>query len=157
MTRSRADLIARYVGALGVVQDGEAALLPPLVRWLVATGRLGQKTRVAREVPLHGRHVDLALLTDRGLASAFELKIGRLQRATEQAAYNLGSFHRSWIVTASRPREEGLVWVRALGLGVIVVRDDRVAAVVAASFQRPHPAAVTRLRAAIRLRAVPAT
>lgn len=131
---------------------GEAALLPTLMRWLVVTGRVRAHTRVAHEVPWLGRRVDLALLTGRGMTTAFELKIGRLQRALEQAAYNRASFHRSWVVTGNRPKAEGLHWASELGVGLLMVRGDNVVPFVAPALQAPHLAAVKRLRAAIRSR-----
>lgn len=132
---------------------GEAALLPTLMRWLVITGRVRSRTHVALEVPWLGRRVDLALLTGRGVASAFELKIGRLQRVIEQAAYNQASFHRSWVVTGNRPKADGLRWAIELGVGLLVVQHDKVFPVVSPTVQVPHPAAVKRLRAAIEARA----
>ena len=131
---------------------GEAALLPTLVKWLVGTGRVGTRTHVAQEVPWLGRRVDLALLTSQGVASAFELKIGRLQRVLEQAAYNRASFHRSWVVTGNRPRNDGLQWAAELGVGLLVVQNDDIVALAAPVARQPHPAALKRLRAAINAR-----
>jgi hypothetical protein len=124
--------------------------MPALMRWLVGTGRLRSQTLVAHEVPWLGRRVDLALLTARGVASAFELKIGRLQRVLEQAAYNQASFHQSWVVTGNQPRADGLRWAHDLGVGLLVVQDGIVTALASSTLLSPHPAAITRLRAAIR-------
>lgn len=146
-------LLLRYLPDPAAYQDGEAALLPALLRWLVATGRLRTRTRVAYEVPWLGRRVDLALLNGRGFATAFELKIGRLQRVLEQAAYNRSSFHRSWVVTGNQPRAEGLRWAHELGVGLLVVRQEVVVPLALPTIRRPHPAAVRRLRTAIRARA----
>lgn len=132
---------------------GEAALYPTLIRWLVATGRVRSQTRVAREVPWLGRRVDLALLTANGVTTAFELKIGRLQRVLEQAAYNQASFHRSWVATGNRPKVEGLRWAHGLGVGLLVIQQGEVIPLVAPAVQVPHPAAAKRLRAAIQTRA----
>jgi hypothetical protein len=129
--------------------EGEAALMPALLRWLVATGRVRSRTGLAYELPWLGRRVDLALITSRGLTTAFELKIGRLQRVIEQASYNRASFHRSWIVTGNRPKPEGLGWARDLGVGLLVVQGDAVLPLLQPADQQPHPAAVKRLRAAI--------
>lgn len=156
MTPSHRALVARHLPDPFAFQDGEAALLPALMRWLVTTGRLGVQTRVAYEVPWLGRRVDLALLTGGGVASAFELKIGSLQRVLEQAAYNRSSFHRSWVVTGNRPKTEGLRWVTELGLGLVVVQHDVVAPLAAPKMGQPHPAAIERLRGAIRTRATAA-
>ena len=146
-------LLGLHLPDLSLYSEGEAALMPTLMRWLVATGRVRPQTRVAREVPWLGRRVDLALLTRRGTATAFELKIGRLQRVIEQAAYNRASFHRSWVVTGNRPRPDGLRWARDLGVGLIVIQDDTVFPLLLAPAHRPNPAALARLRSAIHVRA----
>lgn len=145
-------LLLRHLPDPAAFSDGEAALMPALMRWLVKTGRLRTRTRVAFEVPWLGRRVDLALLTGRGVSSAFELKIGRLQRVLEQAAYNRSSFHRSWVVTGNRPRSEGLRWATELGVGLLVVRDELVVPLVAPAAPRPNATASRRLRAAIATR-----
>lgn len=146
-------LLGRHLPDPSIFSDGEGALLPTLIRWLVATGRVRSHTWVAQEVPWLGRRVDLALLTSRGMTTAFELKIGRLQRVIEQAAYNQSSFHRSWVVTGNYPKPDGLRWARDLGVGLVVVQRDAVRPLVAPTLQDPHPSAVKRLRAAIHARA----
>ena len=147
-------LVLLHLGDLSHYEDGESTLMPVLMRWLAGTGRLRMQTRVAYEVPWLGRRVDLALITGRGVTSAFELKIGRLQRVLEQAAYNRSAFHRSWVVTANRPRVDGLRWARELGVGLLVVQGGVVTPLVAPAIQRPHPAAIKRLRASILTRSV---
>ncbi len=146
-------LLLRHLPDPSAFKEGEAALLPTLMRWLVASGRVRTQTRVAHEVPWLGRRVDLALLTGRGVTTAFELKIGRLQRVLEQATYNRASFHRSWVVTANRPKAEGLRWAHELGVGLLVVQHDNVIPFAAPAVQEPHPAVVKRLRTAIQARA----
>lgn len=153
MSPSQRALLSRYVSDPSAFEEGEAALLPALMRWLITTRWLGGQTQVAREVPWLGRRIDLALVNGRGVTSAFELKIGSFQRVVEQAAYNRSSFHRSWIVTGNRPRAEGLGWASELGLGLIVVREDAVIRLVSPAVGSPHPVVATRLRAAIRRRA----
>lgn len=153
MTPQHRALLLHHLPDPDRFRTGEAVLLPTLLRWLVATGRVRTRTRVAHEVPWLGRRVDLALLTGRGVTSAFELKIGRLQRVIEQAAYNQASFHRSWVVTGNRPKADGLHWALELGVGVIVVQGGDVIPLVAPAVQAPHPAAAKRLRAAIESRA----
>lgn len=145
--------MAHHLPDLSAFEHGEAALLPTLMHWLIATGRIRARTLVAQEVPLLGRRVDLALLTARGVTTAFELKIGRLQRVLEQASYNRASFHRSWIVTSNRPKPDGLDWALELGVGLLVIQHDTVTALAAPALRTPHPAAVKRLRAAIQARA----
>jgi hypothetical protein len=135
-----------------IYSEGESALMPALMRWLVATGRVRSRTGIAHELPWLGRRVDLALITGRGITTAFELKIGRLQRVIEQAAYNQASFHRSWVVTGNRPRSDGMAWARQLGVGLLVVREGAVESLLHPADQQPHPAALRRLRAAIYIR-----
>lgn len=146
-------LLLRHMPDMSLFERGESALVPALMRWLVATGRVRTQTTVAHEVPWLGRRVDLALLTGRGVTTAFELKIGRLQRVLEQAAYNRASFHRSWVVTGNRPQPDGLRWADELGVGLLVVQHGDVIMMATPALQEPHPAAVKRLRAAIQARA----
>jgi hypothetical protein len=153
MTPQSQALLDHHLPDPRVFNEGEAALMPTLVRWLVATGPVRSRTLVAHEVPWLGRRVDLALLNQRGTTTAFELKIGRLQRVLEQAAYNRSSFHRSWVVTGNRPKVEGLEWARELGLGLIVIQHDVAVSLVPPAFQEPYPAVTKRLRSAIRARA----
>lgn len=152
MSPQRDALLLHHLPDPNRFNAGEAALLPALMRWLIATGRVRVQTQVAHEVPWLGRRVDLALLTGRGVTTAFELKIGRLQRVIEQAAYNQASFHRSWVVTGNRTKAEGLRWARNLGVGLVVVQNDVVVPLVGPTLQEPHRAAATRLRAAIQAR-----
>jgi hypothetical protein len=147
-------LITRHVGAVDHFDEGEAALLPHLMRWLIRTGRLRARSLVALEVPWLGRRVDLAILNGRGVSSAFELKIGRLQRALEQAAYNRSSFDRSWVVTGNWPQEEGLEWARSLGLGLIVVQPPTVNLLLVPNMAAAEPSVRRRVRTAIASRAI---
>jgi hypothetical protein len=147
--------LRRHLPDPSAVRTGENALLPALIGWLIATGRLRSQTSLAYEVPWLGRRVDVALVTGRGVVTAFELKIGSLQRALEQAAYNRSTFHRSWVVTINKPRAEGLRWAVELGVGLLVVRDGAIAQVTTPALQQPHPVAVSRLREAILARALP--
>lgn len=142
-------LLDHHLAVANAPDGGERALLPVLLRWLVATGRLRQQTSVVHELPWLGRRVDLALSTQKGITTAFELKIGGAQRVIEQAAYNRFSFHRSWIVTGTRPRDEGTRWARELGLGVILIQNDAISLLATPQCRDPHPDAVRRLRRAI--------
>jgi hypothetical protein len=153
MSPTRDLLIQKHVEGLSAPSAGEAALLPHLVGWLIATGRIRSRTRVAYEVPWLGRRVDLALLTARGTTSAFELKLGGLQRVLEQASYNELSFHRSWVVVGNRPQSTGLEWVRRLGLGLILVCPPSVALLVPPRGALPNPIIAKRVRSAIAARA----
>jgi hypothetical protein len=148
-------LLRRHAHALEPVAAGEATLLPYLMRWLITTGRIRDQTRVALEVPWLGRRVDLALVTGRGTTSAFELKLGRMQRVLEQASYNDLSFHRSWVVIGNKPKTSGLEWARHLGLGLIVVRPPAVTLLLRPVLRTPEPSVIRRVRAAIKTRAVP--
>lgn len=153
MTPQRQALLLQHLPDASRYRSGEATLMPPLLRWLVATGRVRARTRVVHEVPWLGRRVDLALLTGRGATASFELKLGRLQRVLEQAAYNRSSFHRSWVVTGNRPRPEGLAWASALGVGLLVVQRAEVVVLAMPSPSDPHSDVARRLRAVIRARA----
>lgn len=145
MTPRIDSLMTRHIPDRTQFHSGEGAMLPDLMRWLIGTGRVRERTRVALEVPVHGRRVDVATMTSRGVTSAFELKIGSFQRALEQAAYNRSTFHRSWVVTANMPKEAGLGWARRLGVGVIVIKEDRVVPVLRPAPTKAHPAATRRL------------
>lgn len=153
MTAQATALLRHHLPEPERFTEGEAQMLPALMHWLVGTGRLRGRTIVAYEVPWVGRRVDLALLTARGKTTAFELKIGRLQRVMEQAAYNHTSFHRSWVVTGNHPRPDGLAWASELGIGLLVVQHGRVRALVPPADTSPHPDVTRRLRRAIRSRA----
>jgi hypothetical protein len=155
MNASRQLLVRRHLDGLGLPHTGEAALVPSLMRWLVATGRIRVRTHVAFEVPWLGRRVDLALLTSRGTTTAFELKLGRVQRVLEQASYNNLSFHRSWVVVGNQPKADGLEWARHLGLGLIVVRPPSVTLLLHPVLRAPEYSVMRRVRAAITTRAVP--
>lgn len=154
MTPGVSALVIRHVSAVDHFNEGEAALLPHLMRWLVLTGRLRDRTSVAFEVPWLGRRVDLALVNGRGVTSAFELKIGRLQRVLEQAVYNRSSFHRSWVVTGNMPQAQGLEWARSLGVGLIVVQPPEVKLLLIPSPRSPERSVLQRVRSAIASRAV---
>ncbi len=153
MSPTRDTLLRCHVQHLGETGDGEASLLPWLMRWLIATGRVRYRTHVAYEVPWLGRRVDLALLTARGTTSAFELKLGRVQRVLEQASYNDLSFHRSWVVVGSRPRTDAQEWAQRLGLGLIVIRPPTVTLLLHPVVRAPDHSVIRRVRAAIAARA----
>ena len=127
--------------------------MPVLLGWLRATGRIRRNTQVAFEVPWLGRRVDLALLNSRGVTTAFELKIGGLQRVLEQAAYNRSGFYRSWIVTGNHPKEDGVRWAERLNLGLIVVQNCSIRLLLNATYEMPPAEATSRLRVAIVTRA----
>jgi len=147
------EMVYRHVDQLGDVGSGESSLLPWLMRWLIATGHIRSRTYVAYEVPWLGRRIDLALLTSRGTTSAFELKLGGLQRVLEQASYNGLSFHRSWVVVGSVPQPSGLEWAERLGLGLIVVQAPSVRLLLRPVIRPPDDSVMRRLRAAIATRA----
>jgi hypothetical protein len=153
MSPTRDLLLHRHVQRLGETGDGEASLMPWLMRWLIVTGRVRYRTHVAYEVPWLGRRVDLALLTARGTTSAFELKLGRVQRVLEQASYNDLSFHRSWVVVGSRPKADAQTWAQRLGLGLIVIRPPSVTLLMRPVVRVPDHSVIRRVRVAITARA----
>src|SRR5438128_7516393 len=78
-------------------QAGEGRMLRPLLAWLNGTRRITPDTHVALELSWFGRRVDVATLTRSRRAVAYELKLGSLGRALEQAVYNRISFDRSYV------------------------------------------------------------
>lgn len=135
------------------IAEGESQMLPGLETWLERTGRLRQSTQRVYELPWLGRRVDLALITGRGVTTAFELKIGNIQRALEQATYNKSSFDRSWVVTGNKPRPEAIAWSKQLGIGILLIQGMRALIVSQAHQNKPDPLAAKRLRDQIRERA----
>jgi hypothetical protein len=132
---------------------GEAQMLPHLRIWLERTGRLRQATQLVYELPWLGRRVDLALINSRGTTTAFELKIGNIHRALEQATYNRSSFDRSWVVTGNYPRHDAIKWAKQLGIGILLVKEGKALVVLPALQERPNQQAAKRLRGVIRKRA----
>lgn len=154
MSATRDLLVRRHVEGLPITESGESRLLPYLMQWLIATGRIRARTHVAFEVPWLGRRVDLALLTGCGTTSAFELKLGRMQRVLEQASYNNLSFHRSWIVVGNHPKSDGLAWVQHFGLGLIVVKPPSVSLLLRPILRSPEQSVSRRVQASIAKRAL---
>lgn len=133
--------------------EGEAQMLPDLRSWLERTGRLRQATHLVYELPWLGRRVDLALINSRGTTTAFELKIGNIQRALEQATYNRSSFDRSWVVTGNYPQRNAIAWAEELGVGILFVRGGKTTVVLPALQEKPDPQAAKRLRGVLRKKA----
>jgi len=104
----------------------EGALLEPLVEWLRRRRWVREDTLLAPEFAWCGRYVDIAAMTRSGIATAFELKLRDNSRALEQAAANTLSFDRSYVVTATPPRNGLLGQAYEVGVGVILVSDGRV-------------------------------
>ena len=103
---------------------GERRLERPLLEWLRRSRRVREDTLVVRELPWHGRRVDLATLTRSGRTTSYELKLNGMLRALQQANYNRVAFDRSYVVTAAEPGEANRCRAREAGVGVIVVRKD---------------------------------
>src|ERR1035438_9281258 len=101
--------------------EPEEAMEEPLLVWLTRRRWIRSDTLVVRELPWHGRRVDVATLTKTGIATAYELKLHHTRRVLEQSSLNGLSFDRSCIVTASRPSQENLGQAVALGLGILLV------------------------------------
>src|SRR4051812_3179939 len=101
--------------------DGERRMLRPLLLWLSKTRRIAPDTHLALELSWFGRRIDLATLTCTRRTVAYELKLGSLGRALEQASYNRLAFDRSYVVTESLPRPENLALAADFGIGLIVV------------------------------------
>jgi hypothetical protein len=136
---------------LGAAIRGEARLLNPLLGWLRQTRRVNADTRVAFELPWFGRRVDLATLTRTRRTVAYELKLGGLGRALEQASYNRLAFDRSYVVTGSVPRAENLALAAGQGIGLIVVRDGVISHLLDSPLHKPTPEVRQRLLDQLRL------
>lgn len=104
---------------------GERTLEVPLVRFLMASSRVRHDSVVVHELAWNGRHVDISTLTNSGVLSAYELKMGNTGRAIEQAIYNSMSFDRSWIVMDRKvtPSNENLCALHRIG--IIIVSEHR--------------------------------
>jgi hypothetical protein len=125
--------------------QGERMLLEPLLAWLRSTRRINPETRVAVELPWFGRRVDLATLTKTRRTAAYELKLGGLRRALEQASYNRVAFNRSYVVTGSLPRRENMELAAEHGIGIIVIRGGLVREILDSPSARTMPELRSRL------------
>jgi hypothetical protein len=114
-------------------------MLGPLLSWLSHTGRINRDTHVAFELAWFGRRVDVATITRTRRTAAYELKLGSLGRALEQASYNRLAFDRSYVVTESVPRAENLALAAECGVGLIVIRDSEVRHLLDSPRRRPAP------------------
>jgi hypothetical protein len=123
----------------------ERCLEPPLLRFLAATGRIRYDTAIIHEFPWNGRRIDIATRTITGINSAYELKIGNVGRAIEQATYNTLSFDRSWIVVNRDVSANNSELSARLGIGVIVVGDNKVRIQLNARPSRISPQTKRRL------------
>ncbi len=103
------------------LSEPEEAMEAPLLVWLTRRRWIRNDTLVIRELPWHGRRVDVATLTKTGVSTAYELKLRHTRRVLEQSSLNALSFDRSCIVTASRPSQENLAQAEALGLGILLM------------------------------------
>lgn len=130
---------------------GEARLIRPLVQWLRERRRVNTGTHIALELAWFGRHVDVATLTRSRRAVAYELKLGSLGRALEQAFFNRMAFDRSYVVTNSFPRHANVQLASAHGIGLIVIRGWDVRLVLDSPLQRPAPHVRARLLNRLRL------
>jgi hypothetical protein len=129
---------------------GEARLLRPLVQWLVESRRVKADTHIAFELAWFGRRIDVATLTRSRRTVAYELKLGGLGRALEQACYNRLAFDRSYVVTESFPRHTNVELAAEYGIGLIVIRAREVRLVLDSPIQRPAPELRTRLLTQLR-------
>lgn len=142
------------MGAISPVHEaevaGEARLLPPLLAWLRRTRRVNGRTEIAYELAWFGRRVDVATLSSSLRSAAYELKIGSLGRALEQACYNRLAFDRSFVVINAVPRRENLILAAEHAIGLIVVQGDKVRQVLQSPLIPPDPVLRARLLAQFR-------
>jgi hypothetical protein len=130
---------------------GERRMIAGVLRWLMGARWLGPASRAAFEVPWRGRRIDLATITGDGTLAAFEFKLGGTGRVFEQAIYNAGSAHRSYVVCGAVPGPRYCELARAEGIGIFVVNGS-VRLLERPRLHRPEPEAVRSLRSIIRLR-----
>ena len=127
----------------------ERRLLPSLLLWLRSTRRLGAASLAVKEVRWMGRQVDVVVTTGRGQATAFELKLSHITRATEQAVYNRPAFARSYIVTSAVPRPANMAFAQEHGVGILLVRDGGISVLIKSPFQRVDKGLERRVAAAV--------
>lgn len=105
---------------------------------------------LGEEVFLHGKRIDLVLLSRSGILSTFELKTSHTASVLHQALLNSLSADRSYVVTAVSPSKDNLEYAAEIGIGWLVIRDGRVRQVLRSRRQLPVPEARTRLLNRIR-------
>jgi hypothetical protein len=138
-------LVVQRHAIAGAESSGEKRLLLPLLRWLVDSRRINRETQIALELPWLGRRIDLATLTSTRRAAAYELKLGSLGRALEQATYNRYAFDRSYVVTSSMPRPDNMALAAEIGIGILVIRGRLVRQVLESPALPPAPELRPRL------------
>lgn len=131
--------------------NGEARLAAPLLKWLERRRRIATDTLIVRELPWHGRHIDLVTLTKSGCLSAYELKLSDTRRAIHQAAFNGLAFDQSFIVTVAEPSEKNRARAIDAGVGIILIKDGD-ARLLQRAATSPVKELRTRARRAIRER-----
>lgn len=99
----------------------ERELYGPLLAAIARMRRVRADSVIAAEFPLHGRRVDLAILTRSGSFSAIELKLRDIRGVIGQAALNTHSFQRSYIAIPGIPHPAIVERAGALGVGIFVV------------------------------------
>jgi len=133
---------------------GERRMVASVLRWLADARWLGEASRVAFELPWRGRRIDLVTITGKGSLSTFEFKLGGTRRVFEQAIYNSCSAHRSYVVSAGRPRLSYQELARTQGLGVFVV-NGRTELLQRPRVHHPQADLVRSLRQQVRSRGYP--
>jgi hypothetical protein len=123
----------------------ERDLYPYVLSLLSSEWGLGSDALLAEEVSLHGRLVDLAIMTPSGRTVAFEFKIQATKRAFEQAALNRMSFWESYAVLGVRPTQKNLQLAVALGIGVLCVGADSARLVISGATTYPGDAITKRV------------
>ena len=88
-------------------------------------------------------------MSGHGGLTTFEFKLGGTRRVFEQAIYNYGSAHRSYVVSSARPRPDYQELARTQGLGVLVV-NGKVELVHRARAHEPHADLVRLMRRQVR-------
>ncbi len=100
---------------------GETRLYAPTLVALQRSGQLPAGTRVACELAIHGKFIDVVTLSPSGVLTAFEFKQRDLRRALRQAALNVHYVDRSYVVTETTPLRPSLELAAILHVGVLEI------------------------------------
>lgn len=128
---------------------GERRMVAGVLRWLIRARWLGAASQAAFEVPFRGRRIDLVTVNGDGRIAAFEFKLGGTGRVFEQAIYNQGSAHRSYVVSDGQPGEPYRELAASQGLGIFIVNGS-TRLLQRPSMKNPEPDSARSLRAAFR-------
>lgn len=131
-------------------QTRESDLLSPLIRGLLARRWLSARSTIVQELPWCGRRVDLAVLTCKRKTIALELKLNVTRRALYQSSYNQLAFDACYVVTSVPPTRNSIRVAESAGIGILVVRRNRVVVALSAPVHDIERRTKNKLVSAIR-------